>query len=109
MVHFYFYLVFVKNSAHQPLLFRSLPNQPPCQLTYLFEAGDDMKSIAGGIYDPEKKTRALADSETLKKYAKAADIPVSRQDGEAFLTAANKMDELFEDFFEQLRDVPDEL
>jgi hypothetical protein len=73
----------------------------------LLKAGDDMKSIAGGIFDPDKKTRALADSESLKKYAKATDLPVSKQDGEAFLTAAVKMDELFEDFLDQLRDVPD--
>ena len=68
-----------------------------------------MKSIAGGIQDSDKKSKALSGSETLKKYDKAADGPVSKQDGEAFLAAAVKMDELFEDFLDQLRDVPDEL
>ena len=68
-----------------------------------------MKGIAGGIFDPEKKKQALADAESLKKIAKGADVPVAKQDGPAFLAAAEKMDALFEDFLDQLRDVPDEL
>ena len=78
-------------------------------LRQVYNSGDDMKSIGGGISDPAKKKQALADAESLKKYAKAADVPVNKQEGDNFLTVAVKMDELFEDFFDQLRDVPDEL
>jgi hypothetical protein len=68
-----------------------------------------MKMIAGGIYDSEKKKKALEDAESLKKISKSADIPVNKHDGEGFLTLAYKMDDIFEDFLDQLRDVPDEL
>jgi len=78
-------------------------------LRQIYQTGDDMKSIAGGIFDPEKKKQALADAEALKKYAKAADVPVNKKDGAGFLTVAVKMDDLFEDFFDQLRDIPDEI
>ena len=78
-------------------------------LRQIYQTGDDMKSMSGGIFDPEKKKQALADSESLKKIAKSADVPVSRKDGEGFLSLAYKLDEIYEDFFDQLRDVPDEL
>ena len=68
-----------------------------------------MKTMAGGIYDPEKKKLALADAENLRKAAKSADVPVSKQDAKGFLAIASKMDETFEDFLVQLSDVPDEI
>lgn len=78
-------------------------------LRQIYAVGDDMKSIAKGIYDPTKQKKAVEDGESLKKYAKAADVPVSKQDGNGFLTVAAKMDDLLEDFLVQLSDVPDEL
>ena len=78
-------------------------------LRQIYQTGDDMKAIAGGIYDPEKKKQALVDADSLKKYAKSADVPVSKQDGKGFLAISVKMDDTFESFMEQLRDVPDEL
>lgn len=78
-------------------------------LRQIYQTGDDMKAIAGGIFDPENKKQALADADSLKKIAKSADVPANKQDGEGFLTLAYKMDDLFEDFLDQLRDVPDEL
>ena len=78
-------------------------------LRQVYNTGDDMKSIAGGIFDPEKKKLALADSENLKKLAKSADVPANKQDGAGFLAIATKMDDVFEDFLDQLRDVPDEI
>jgi hypothetical protein len=78
-------------------------------LRQVYGTGEDMKSVAGGIFDPEKKKQALADSDLLKKYAKAADVPANKADGEGFLTVAAKMDDVLEDFLDQLRDVPDEI
>ena len=68
-----------------------------------------MKTMANSIYDPEKKKVALADADSLKKISKSADVPVSQKDGAAFLALASKMDGIYEEFFDQLRDVPDEL
>lgn len=78
-------------------------------LRQIYQTGDDMKSIAAGIYDPEKKKQALADADNLRKAAKSADVPVSKQDAKGFLALASKMDETFEDFMVQLSDVPDEI
>ena len=78
-------------------------------LRQVYQTGDDMKAIAGGIYDPEKKKQALVDAEDIKKIARASDVPVSKQDGGGFLAAAKKLDDIYEDFLEQLRDIPDEL
>ena len=68
-----------------------------------------MKGISGGVYDPEKKKKAEEDIKLLRKYAKAGEGPVNKQDGEAFLAVMKKSNELIEDFFEQLRDIPDEI
>lgn len=38
----------------------------------MYAGGDDMKEIAKGIYDPEKKKKAQEDIQQLQKYAKAA-------------------------------------
>ena len=68
-----------------------------------------MKDIAKGIYDPEKKTKAADDIKQLQKYAKAAEGPVNKQDGDTFVAIMKKCDEIIDDFFELLRDVPDEI
>lgn len=75
----------------------------------LYAAGDDMQVIAKGIYDPEKKSKAAEDIKQLQKYAKAAEGPVNKQDGGTFVAIMKKCEELIDDFFELLRDVPDEI
>lgn len=68
-----------------------------------------MKAMSKGIYDPTKQKQALEDAEGIKKYAKAADVPASKQDGSGFLSYAAKLDSFFDDYMVQLSDVPDEL
>ncbi len=75
----------------------------------LYGAGDDMKDIAKGIYDPEKKAKAEDDIKQLQKYAKAAEGPVNKKDAEAFVAFMNKCEDLLDNFFELLQDVPDEI
>jgi hypothetical protein len=68
-----------------------------------------MKEVAKGIYDPDKKKKAAEDIQNLQKYAKAAEGPVNKQDGGAFVAIMKKCDDIIDDFFELLRDVPDEI
>lgn len=78
-------------------------------LRTVYSAGQDMKVVAKGIYDPEKKTKADADIKLLQGLVQAAQKPVSKQDAAGFGVIATKADGLFEDFFDMLSDVPDEL
>ena len=78
-------------------------------LRIIYKGGEDMKGISKGIYDPEKKKKAEEDIKLLQKFAQAGDATVSKQDAEAFLKIANNSALLIDDFFEMLRDVPDEL
>jgi hypothetical protein len=75
----------------------------------VYSTGDDMKAVAMGISNPDNQKRALEDVEQLKKYAQAGDISVSKQDGPGFVAVASKMQDLIEDFFDSLNDVPDEI
>jgi hypothetical protein len=77
-------------------------------LRKVYAVGDDMKSIAGG-FDAEKKAKAAALVEDLKKYSKAADAPTGSQDGPQFLAYSKKIVGIFDDFLDLLSDVPDEL
>mmetsp|Transcript_9370 Transcript_9370/g.16302 ORF Transcript_9370/g.16302 Transcript_9370/m.16302 type:complete len:201 (+) Transcript_9370:78-680(+) len=78
-------------------------------LRTVYSAGEDMKVIAKGIYDPAKKTKADADIKLLQNLVQAAQKPVSNKDSVGFGVVAKKADGIFEDFFDLLRDVPDEL
>lgn len=78
-------------------------------LRTVYSAGEDMKVIAKGIYEPSKKTKADEDIKFLQNLVQAAQKPVSKQDAVGFGVVAAKLDGLFEDFFDLLRDVPDEL
>ncbi|KAL7543390.1 hypothetical protein ACHAXR_013345 [Thalassiosira sp. AJA248-18] len=78
-------------------------------LRTVYSAGQDMKVVAKGIYDPDKKTKADADIKLLQGLVQAAQKPVSKQDAAGFGVIATKADGLFEDFFDMLSDVPDEL
>jgi len=77
-------------------------------LRTVYSAGDDMKVIIKTM-DPSKQSKAEEDVKLLQKVAQAAQGPVSKKDAEGFGTIAAKADALFEDFFDLLRDVPDEL
>ena len=78
-------------------------------LRTVYSAGEDMKVIAKGMYDPDKKANAEKDIKLLQNLVQAAQKPVSKQDAAGFGLIAAKADGLFEDFFDLLRDVPDEL
>mmetsp|Transcript_14164 Transcript_14164/g.20227 ORF Transcript_14164/g.20227 Transcript_14164/m.20227 type:complete len:205 (+) Transcript_14164:95-709(+) len=78
-------------------------------LRILYKGGDDMKVVAKGIYDPEKKKRAEEDIKALQKIAQAGDIPVSKQDAQGFLVVTKNSATIIDDFFDLLRDVPDEI
>ena len=69
-----------------------------------------MKSFAKtSIYDPEKKKKAEEDVKLLQKLAQAGDTPVSKEDAEAYAVILKKSYDVLENFFDLLRDVPDEL
>ncbi len=78
-------------------------------LRTVYSAGNDMKVISKGIFDPTKKEKADEDIKLLQKVVQAAQKPVAQKDAAGFATIATKADGLFEDFLDQLRDVPDEL
>jgi hypothetical protein len=78
-------------------------------LRRVYNVSDDMKQIAGGFYDPEKKKKAGELIDSLKKTAKAADAVADSKTGTEFLAYTAKLDEILEGFLELLRDVPDEL
>ncbi|GAX24207.1 hypothetical protein FisN_4Lh299 [Fistulifera solaris] len=70
-------------------------------------AGDDMKVVASTIQSADMKQRALQDADKLRQYAQAADVPVSAKDATGFVLVAQKMNDLVQDFFDALVDVPD--
>mmetsp|Transcript_18864 Transcript_18864/g.26870 ORF Transcript_18864/g.26870 Transcript_18864/m.26870 type:complete len:196 (+) Transcript_18864:64-651(+) len=78
-------------------------------LRTVYSAGNDMKVISKGIFDPTKKEKADEDIKLLQKLVQAAQKPVAQKDVKGFSIIATKTDGLFEDFLDQLRDVPDEL
>ena len=78
-------------------------------LRTVYSAGNDMKEISKGMTDPTKRTKAEEDVKLLQGLVQAAQKPVSKKDAAGFGVIANKADSLFEDFFDQLSDVPDEL
>lgn len=75
----------------------------------LYKSGEDMKVVAKGIYDPEKKKKSEDLIKYFQKLAQSGDEPVSKQDTTAFLAVCKKSGRVFEEFFDLLRDVPDEI
>jgi hypothetical protein len=78
-------------------------------LRTVYSAGEDMKVIAKGIYEPAKKTKAYEDIKLLQSLVQVAQKPVSNKDSAGFTVVAAKVDGLFGDFLDLLRDIPDEL
>lgn len=80
----------------------------------VYKGGDDMKSYTKGggsilSSDKEKKQKAEEDAKLLQKIAQAGDGPISKRDIEGLLLLLKKGDAVLQDFFELLRDVPDEI
>jgi hypothetical protein len=83
----------------------------------VYKGGDDMKSYtkgggAGGSMlgsDKEKKEKAEEYAKLLQKIAQAGDGPISKKDVEGLMGLLKKADVVLQDFFELLRDVPDEI
>jgi hypothetical protein len=78
-------------------------------LRKLYALSEDLKSISGGFYEPEKKKKAAELIDDLKKYSKAADGPTGSQNGPEFLAYAKKLSSILDDFLDLLQDVPDEI
>lgn len=78
-------------------------------LRKLYSVSDDMKAIAGGFSEPDKKKRAAELIDELKKYSKAADAPTGSQNGPEFLAYAKKLSSIVDEFLDLMSDVPDEL
>ena len=69
-----------------------------------------MKVIAkSSIYDSDRKKKADDVISTLQKLAQTSDNFVSKDDAKGLLSITKKVAILVDDFFELLRDVPDEL
>jgi hypothetical protein len=77
----------------------------------VYKGGDDMKAYikGGAFYDPEKKKKAEEDYKLLQKIAQAGDAPISKEDAQGLAGVLRKADAVLDDFFELLRDVPDEI
>jgi len=77
----------------------------------VYKGGEDMKAFTkgGAIYDPEKKKKAEEDYKFLQKMAQAGDGPISKEDAIGLAGVLKKAKLVLDDFFELLRDVPDEI
>lgn len=82
----------------------------------VYKGGDDMKSYTkggggGSILgsDKEKKEKAEEYAKLLQKIAQAGDGPISKKDVEGLMGLLKKAEVVLQDFFELLRDVPDEI
>jgi hypothetical protein len=78
-------------------------------LRRIYSVGDDMKVVAGGIFDPDQKKQAEEALSLLKRYAQAGDIAVNKKDPEGFVLVIQKLESQVENFLDSLRDVPDEI
>lgn len=76
-------------------------------LRQIYTAAGDMKKL--GIADPVKKKRGLELTQLMEKLAQAGDVTVTKQDKDKLLVILDKTKESFDEFFDLLRDVPDEI
>lgn len=77
----------------------------------VYKGGEDMKAFTkgGSFYDPDKKKKAEDDYKFLQKLAQAGDGPISKEDAAGLAGILKKAVLTMDDFFELLRDVPDEI
>lgn len=78
-------------------------------LRRVYGVSEDMKAIATGFYEPEKKKKASELIVDLKKFSKAADVPTGTQNAQQFLAYAQKLSSILDEFLDLLSDVPDEI
>lgn len=79
-------------------------------LRRLYSAAEDMKLVASnGIPDANKRDYATQKIKLIQKAAQAGDIPIGKKDVRGFLVIQDKGAQLMTDFFDLLRDVPDEI
>jgi len=79
-------------------------------LRILYKGSEDMKSITKvSINDPEKKKKADEDIKLLQKFAQLGDNPVTKQDAPGYASILKKCELILDNFFDLLRDVPDEI
>lgn len=79
-------------------------------LRILYKGSDDMKAInKNSIYDPAKKKKADEDIKLLQKFTQLGDNPVTKQDAPGLADILKKCDLILDNFFDLLRDVPDEI
>lgn len=74
----------------------------------LYQVGDDMKIISGGMDSGKKKEAETIISE-FQTLIKQADGPTRSQDASAFIKINKRSGELMDNFMDLLRDVPDEI
>ncbi|CAM9246196.1 unnamed protein product [Discosporangium mesarthrocarpum] len=77
-------------------------------LRRVYQTGDDLNFLAGGL-DPTKKKTALSLVKGIQTEVEAADKPVKVQDVEKFLEAQVSVQGKLETFMDLFADVPDEL
>jgi len=76
----------------------------------LYSTAEDMKVIAkNGIPDPDRKKEAFEIIAFIQKAAQAADVPTGKKDVEGLLVIQRKGEFLINQFFDLLKDVPDEI
>jgi len=79
-------------------------------LRILYKGSDDMKAITkNSIYDPAKKKKAEEDIKLLQKFTQLGDNPVTKQDAPGLADILKKCELILDNFFDLLRDVPDEI
>mmetsp|Transcript_592 Transcript_592/g.775 ORF Transcript_592/g.775 Transcript_592/m.775 type:complete len:199 (+) Transcript_592:70-666(+) len=76
-------------------------------LRKVYTAAGDMKKL--GISDPAKKKRAIELTQLLEKLAQAGDIECTKEDKTKLLVILDKAQSSFDEFFDLLSDVPDEI
>jgi hypothetical protein len=69
---------------------------------------DDMKFVGNSLV-PDKKKQGQEIAEQLRKYSKGGESGINEQDAKALIAVLDKCDSLFQDFFDLLYDVPDEI
>jgi len=78
-------------------------------LRKVYSSGEDMKFISNTMSDNAKKARTQQIVKLIQKLSVAGDLPAQKGDPAAYLVVSDKLEVLVEEFFDLLRDVPDEI
>jgi hypothetical protein len=74
----------------------------------MYAEADDMTLVASS-QPPDKKKKAQEIADQLRKYSKGGESSINEQDTKALSAVLDKCSSLFQDFFDLLSDVPDEI